>query len=44
MVADGTYIGTPGTEAETQEMIRSALTAAGIPIHPPAGVVRTTRA
>jgi hypothetical protein len=35
MVADGTYIGTPVTEAETEEMVRSALTAAGIPIHPP---------
>ena len=35
MVADGTYIGTPNSEAETEEMIRSALTAAGIPIHPP---------
>ena len=40
MVADGTYIGTPETEAETEEMIRSALTAAGIPVHPPARVVR----
>jgi len=36
MVADGTYIGTPESEAETEEMIRSALTAAGIPVHPPA--------
>jgi hypothetical protein len=35
MVADGTYIGTPNTEAETEEMVRSALTAAGIPVHPP---------
>ena len=35
MVADGTYIGTPETESETEEMIRSALTAAGIPVHPP---------
>jgi hypothetical protein len=35
MVADGTYIGTPESETETQEMIRSALTAAGIPISPP---------
>jgi hypothetical protein len=35
MVADGTYIGTPESEAETQELIRSALTAAGIPVHPP---------
>ena len=35
MVADGTYIGTPETESETQEMVRSALTAAGIPINPP---------
>jgi len=35
MVADGTYIGTPESGAETEEMVRSALTAAGIPIHPP---------
>lgn len=36
MVADGTYIGDPHTESETEEMIRSALTAAGIPLTPPA--------
>jgi hypothetical protein len=35
MVADGIYIGTPESGAETEEMIRSALTASGIPLNPP---------
>lgn len=35
MLEDGNYIGTPATEEETQAMIASALTAAGIPVNPP---------
>jgi hypothetical protein len=34
-MADGTYIGTPATDAETEEMVRSALVAAGVPLNPP---------
>jgi hypothetical protein len=35
MVADGTYIATPEQESEAESFIRAALTAAGIPVHPP---------
>lgn len=34
-MADGTYIGTPETDAEQEAMVASALVAAGIPLHPP---------
>lgn len=34
-MADGTYIGTPGSDAETEAMVASALVAAGIPLNPP---------
>ena len=34
-MADGTYVGTPDSPEETEAMVAAALTAAGIPLHPP---------